>query len=691
MNLVNKKLLCSFGIPSKDAENFAYKINFWLKNLSPPDAWQQITKEFLSPNISFALHLLLFSICYPEQKKSPEHAYSFIVDDNVAKTTHLAQFMYETGHKTLQSFHAWTVHQREAFWEKVLQKLTIYFTSPPKKICDLSKGVEYPTWLLGAKLNITDSCFTAPPHKTAIIFSKNNTLQKFSYHELLQTTNNIANNLIAAGCKAGDPIGIIMPMHFTSIAIYLGIIRMGGIAVPVPESFSAEEICKRLTISQVKIVFTQDQIQRDKDIFPLYQKVMQLPSSITIIVHQETQQNTPLRISDSYLEKFLQSNRSLNYHACIRDPSDDCTILFSSGTTGSPKAIPWTHLTPVKAASDAFLHLNIQSNDVIAWPTSLGWMMGPWLIFAALINKATIALSNHSPTNAAFCQFIEKTKVSVLGVVPTLVAKWRENKATDHTNWKDIRLFVSTGECSNPEDMLFLASRAGYKPIIEYCGGTEIGGAYITSTLIENNAPSILTTPAMGIDFILLDEQGRSADRGEVALIPPSIGLSTKLLNANHHAIYYENMPTLPEHTLLRRHGDAIERLAENKYRMLGRIDDTMNIGGIKVSASEIERTLIPIDFIQEVAAIAVSEESGPTKLIIYVVLNNTNQHIEKNKLHDLLQKHINQHLNPLFHIDAVILLDKLPRTISGKILRRELRNLFTKERSLPNSKKNVQ
>src|SRR3990167_8623735 len=194
-----------------------------------------------------------------------------------------------------------------------------------------------------------------------------------------------------------------------------------------------------------------------------------------------------------------------------------CNILFSSGTTGDPKAIPWSHTTAIKAASDAYLHHNIQPEDVLAWPTNLGWMMGPWLIFAALINNATLALYPDAPHRRAFGQFIQDAKVTMLGVVPTLVANWRETHCMEGLDWNAIKLFSSTGECSNQDDMRYLMSLANNKPIIEYCGGTEIGGSYITSTVIEKNYPSLFTTPAMGIDFILLDDSGHPTDNGEVA------------------------------------------------------------------------------------------------------------------------------------------------------------------------------
>ena len=289
------------------------------------------------------------------------------------------------------------------------------------------------------------------------------------------------------------------------------------------------------------------------------------------------------------------------------DPDAHTNILFSSGTTGEPKAIPWTHTTPIKCAADAYLHHDIHPGDVLAWYTNLGWMMGPWLIYASLINKATIALSDGVPTSRDFGVFVQNAKVTMLGVVPTLVRAWKNTDCMHGLDWHAIRAFSSTGECSNPEEMLYLMSLAGYKPVIEYCGGTEIGGGYVTGTRIQPAAPSTFTTPALGLDFLLFDDEGNLSDNGEVFIVPPSLGLSTRLLNADHNAVYFTETPR-PN---LRRHGDALERLADGYYRIHGRVDDTMNLSGIKVSSAEIEEVLNVVSGVQETAAVAVSPKDG--------------------------------------------------------------------------------
>src|SRR5262249_45952454 len=147
------------------------------------------------------------------------------------------------------------------------------FSKTADQICDFVNGIETPQWFPGAKLNIVDSCFAAPSAATALLYQVDNQLQQMSYGELDKLSNRVAHSLIAKGYKAGDAIGIAMPMNHYAIAIYLGIIKMGGVVVSIADSFSSEEIAVRLKISQAKAVFTQDYIHWAGKSLPLYEKV----------------------------------------------------------------------------------------------------------------------------------------------------------------------------------------------------------------------------------------------------------------------------------------------------------------------------------------------------------------------------------------------------------------------------------
>jgi acetyl-CoA synthetase len=223
--------------------------------------------------------------------------------------------------------------------------------------------------------------------------------------------------------------------------------------------------------------------------------------------------------------------------------------------------------------------------------------------------------------------------------------------------------------------MEYLMQLANNKPVIEYCGGTEIGGGYVTSTIVQPNIASTFSSQALGGEFVLMDENNKESKKGELFLIPPIMGLSNSLLNRNHFDVYYKGTPPY-KNNLLRRHGDQLEQLENGYYKAQGRVDDAMNLGGIKVSSIQIEAVLNKLDFIKEAAAIAVSpKDGGPSILIIYYVENNANLTSEERFLQT--KKSIRTQLNPLFKVSDLVKIDFLPRTASNKVMRRKLRDLY--------------
>ena len=237
-------------------------------------------------------------------------------------------------------------------------------------------------------------------------------------------------------------------------------------------------------------------------------------------------------------------------------------------------------------------------------------------------------------------------------------------------DWHRIRLFSSTAEPSTPEEMLYLMFLAGYRPIVEYCGGTEIGGGYITGSVVQPCAPSTFTTAALGLDFEIL-EDGRPASRGESFLVPPSIGLSTELLNYDNDEEYFDEVPKGPHGERLRRHGDQIERLGSGYYRHLGRIDDMININGVKTSSEEI-RSVLGNDRVYDSKPIAVDlDGSGQHRLVVYAVPRDAQllgSDELRTRLRDEFQRSIRENLNPLLaHVEDVVLVSELPQAGPGK------------------------
>src|SRR2546422_11514927 len=258
----------------------------------------------------------------------------------------------------------------------------------------------------------------------------------------------------------------------------------------------------------------------------------------------------------------------------------------------------------------------------------------------------------------------------MLGVVRNVCRAGKLDVTMEGLDWSRIRRFSSTAEPSTPDEMLYLMSLAGYKPVIEYCGGTEIGGGYITGTMVQPCASSSFTTPAMGVEFVIL-EDGQVSERGELFLIPPSIGLSNDLLNYDHFEEYFDHVPAGPNGERLRRHGDQVERLGGGFYRHRGRVDDMINLNGVKTSAEEI-RSVIGTELIADSKPISVDTDgSGQHKLVVYAVPRDlrllTSPELPE-RLRMQFQRDIKERLNPLLaHVEEVVLVPELPQAGPGK------------------------
>lgn len=660
--------LLACGLAENQAESRLKPFNRALEHTGP-SAWSRL-QLLLNPADPFPLHKLLYEAAYAEWPANNGPAPAWLPDEGTRASSNLWAAMQKSGHNTYEDFFAWSVEHRVPFWRLMLEQLHLGLGP---SLCDDPTPTHAPNWFPDTRYNIAAACFAGPRSAPALVYSRPDVpLARMSYGDLYDLSMRVAHGVRAMDLPAQAPIAVVLPMTPEAVAIYLGIILAGAAVVGIADSFAADEIGRRLRLSGAKAVFCQSHLRRGVRFLPLYERLQEAEAPMTVVLSPKGAPDSTLRPQDQRWEVFLPA--AAPFEPVLGSADATTNILFSSGTTGDPKAIPWDQTTPLKCAVDGHLLQDIRPGDTVAWPTSLGWMMGPWLIYASLLNGATIALYHDQPTGNAFCRFVEEADVSILGCVPSLVRAWRRSASIESCDWSGIRLFSSTGECSDPEDMLYLMAQAGYKPIIEYCGGTEIGGAYISSTLLQPNAPSCFSTPTPGLDLVLFDDNGSETDAGEALIIPPSIGLSSTLLNRDHYEVYYAETPAHPRSGgQLRRHGDRLQRLPGGYFRAEGRADDTMNLGGIKISAAEIERTLNPLPGISETAAVAVPPPGGgPDALVVFAVAQACAA-----ELLPLFRRTIRQQLNPLFLVHAVEVVESLPRTASNKVMRRVLRDNF--------------
>ncbi|WIA40402.1 hypothetical protein OEZ86_013761 [Tetradesmus obliquus] len=717
------------------------------QQLDASQAWAQLCSELLVPEQPLELHQQLYAAVYASWDVSARGpAPVWVPDQHTVQQSNTARFMQHfqgdlrwEAQRTGDPSRDWPLLQQvscanpNVFWAAVAKELGLQqgLAAPPS--CMLQEQHDQPdkaSWLPGARLNIAACALHSPrapsPSSPAITWADEGAptqLQHVSWAELRQRCMQVAA-CVAAKYQPGDALAIAMPLTVEAAVIYFGIVLAGCVVVSIADSFAASEVAVRLRIAGAVAVFTQDVVLRGGKALPLYSRVTgdpAAPPAVVVPAAGAGQARLPLRQGDMPWRDFLRlagqggsgTGGSVRALPHVVAASAYSNILFSSGTTGEPKAIPWTHTTPLRCAVDGWSLQDIQPGNVVAWPTNLGWMMGPWLLYASLLNGATIALYQGSPLGRDFGEFVAAARVNILGLVPSIAKAWRSSGCMAHLDWNALKCFSSTGEASSPEDYHWLASRVqGYRPVIEYCGGTEIGGGFLAGCLLQPQAPSTFSTPTLGASLVLLSEEGSqhhhsssaAAVTGELALVPPMLGMSQQLLHKDHTATYYAGMPACQlSGKPLRRHGDEVARLAGGYYRALGRVDDTMNLGGIKVSSVELERVVLAnVPGIAEAAAIGIpAPGGGPELLHMFLVLNPTTtaaaaatssssssrSAVEAaadavKQLQQACQAAVRAHLNPLFKVERVLLVPSLPRTASNKVMRRVLRSQAMQQRA---------
>lgn len=704
-------------------------------------AWREFVERSRRESLPFEEHLAAFRRIFDGHRPEDGPPAVWTPDEETVRRSNLQASMAAVGIDRYEDFHAWSVRDPTAFWTHTLERLGIVFTRLPDAILDLGGGgrgshggVRDPRWLQGAELNIVDSCFTTDPGRPAVISPGANgpadpnhrLLHTTTYGELERLVNRVANGLRDRGLAPDKAIALYMPLNLECVVAYLAIIRAGSRVVSIADSFPASEVRRRMAIAGARCIVTMDRYVLKGKSIPLYDTVIEAGASTVIVVPSggvgrlcgdgrfsgaapsvddpPSDDDLPTASSDAFQLRpgdiswpDLLSTKD-SFESVTGDPGRTTNILFSSGTTGEPKAIPWNHLAPIKSVMDGFYHQDVHGDDITAWPTNIGWMMGPWLIYATLVNGACMALYPGAANTPEYPRFIRRAGVTMQGVIPSLVRTWRHGGMAEGVDWPSIRVFSSTGEPASRTDYLWLMSRTGYRaPVIEYLGGTEIGGGHLACTVLQPCSPAAFTTANLGVDFFILDETGTEVEEGgtgELFLMPPALGMSQRLLNGDHDEVYYEGCPAGPRGEVLRRHGDNTQRLHHGYYRAQGRADDGMNLGGIMVSPLELERIIDGHPAVYESAAVAIQPEGeGAERLVVFIVPeggktgadsraagsraagSRANLVIDPDTLKPELQAMVSSGLNPLFKIYRVVIADELPHTASGKLVRRILRD----------------
>ncbi len=655
---------------------------------------------------------------------------------DVIEKAQLTRFMRQTGARNFTEVYQQSIESPEDFTAEVLKFLDIKFDPPYQKLLDTSEGIEWSKWCVGGGLNITEMCVerwanSEIKDQPAIIWEgEEGETITYSYGKLLDEIEFCAAGLRASGLKKGDAIGIHLPMMIETVVALLAINRIGAIAVPVFSGYGVDAISSRMNAVGAKALITCDGFPRRgknidaftvakeaiktcptiKNLFVVNRilKGIDLPEATDNLYFDELLDIGEYGIieSDNYLKideesQSIEEDKAAEKAQSLRfiEPTlaeDPLMILYTSGTTGKPKGILHTHCGfPIKAAQDIAFGTDVGKGTRISWITDLGWMMGPWLIYGALINGATMVLYDGAPdfpTADRMWDFCAKHKVEILGISPTLV-RALATKGDDLPKKHDLsslRAFASTGEPWNPAPWWWLFEKVGDSrlPIINYSGGTEISGGILMGNPLLPIKPCSFPAPCLGIDVAILDDDGNTVEKGKVGELiirQPWIGMARGFWQepARYLETYWSRFKDIWVH------GDFVMQDADGHFYILGRSDDTLKVAGKRVGPAEVESLLVAHSLVTEAAVIGVPDELKGTAMVAFCVTGAQASLLASNEndtqarslslqseLKQLVAKDMGKPLAP----SKIHFVSALPKTRNGKVMRRVIRSAYLGE-----------
>ncbi|HLL99753.1 MAG TPA: AMP-binding protein [Pyrinomonadaceae bacterium] len=629
--------------------------------------------------------------------------------EEVIERAQLTRFMKQVGANSFDELYRFSVTDVEKFTSEVLRFLDVKFDPPYEKLLDLSGGVEFPNWCAGAGFNVVSHCLdrwigTEIENQPAVIWEgEEGEVRQLSYAELQEQVEYCAAGLRSHRLGKGDAIGLHLPMMIETVVALLAINRIGAIAVPVFSGYGVEAISSRLNAVGAKALFTCDGFPRRGKVFNAYEIAYEAVKNCPTIKHLFIVNNHQSESFGQTLPKvnvwmydgelidegkniFSRRDDGREKFSYLEptDAEDPLIILYTSGTTGQPKGIAHTHCSfPIKAAQDMAFGTDVGRGTRISWITDIGWMMGPWLIYGALINGGTIVIYDGAPDYPApdrMWEFCAKHKVEILGISPTLVralATHGDELPKKH-DLSSLRAFASTGEPWNPAPWWWLFEKVGDSkiPIINYSGGTEISGGILMGNPLLPIKPCSFPAPCPGIAADVLDEAGESVAAanqvGELAIKKPWIGMARGFWHERERYLetYWNRFPGIWVH------GDWAMRDADEHWFILGRSDDTLKVAGKRVGPAEVESLLVGDERVAEAAVIGVPDEMKGTAMVAFCVLKGERTENLEAELKAVVARDMGKPLAP----SKIHFVAALPKTRNAKVMRRVIRAAYLGE-----------
>lgn len=595
-----------------------------------------------------------------------------------------------------------SVSNPEGFWEEIAEEHFVWrkkwnnvlswdFTKPEIK------------WFEGAKLNITENCIDrhlpTRGEKTAILFEPNDPNEEaehITYRQLHERVSRMANVLKENGIKKGDRVCIYLPMIPELAISLLACARIGAIHSVVFAGFSSNALSARINDSDCKLVLTSDGSYRGSktiDLKGIVDKALEdCPGVETVLVAKRIHSEIEMKEGR---DKWLQPLLDKAYADCVAetmDAEDPLFILYTSGSTGKPKGM--VHTTGGYMVYTAYTFKNAfqyREHDIYWCTADIGWITGhSYIVYGPLANGATTVMFEGVPSYpdyGRFWQVVEKHKINQFYTAPTAIRALAKEKLefVEKYDLSSLNVLGSVGEPINEEAWHWYNNNVGksQSPIIDTWWQTETGGIMITPIpYVTPTTPTYATLPFIGIQPALMDDAGKEIKGNQVSgrlciKFPwPSIARTIWGNHDRYRDTYfsaYKNMYFT---------GDGALRDAVGYYRITGRVDDVIIVSGHNLGTAPIEDAINEHPAVAESAIVGFPHDVKGNALYGYVILKEVGESRDKDNLRKEINQQITEHIGPIAKLDKIQFVSGLPKTRSGKIMRRILRKIASKDTS---------
>ena len=597
--------------------------------------------------------------------------------------------------ETYRRLHAESVNAPDRFWARQAREHLVW-RKPFEQV--LKWKPPHAKWFVGGKLNISENCLdrhlgTGRENKAALIFEgEPGDVRTITYRQLHFHVCRMAHFLENLGIKAGDRIAIYMPMIPEAVIAMLASARIGAVHTVVFGGFSPEALKDRINDCQAKLVITADGGWRRGKVIELKANVDKAvagaPSVQSVIVVRRCGNEITMVEGRDVWWKEAWEGAPNQHKAKAFDSEHPLFILYTSGSTGKPKGVLHTsagYLLGAKLSSHYVFDL--KENDRYFCSADIGWITGhSYVVYGLLANGSTIFIYEGAPNQPEpdrFWQMIDRHGLTILYTAPTAIRafmRWGDNYVLRH-RLDSLRLLGSVGEPINPEAWMWYHRMIGKKrcPIVDTWWQTETGSIMITPLPgITPAKPGSATLPFFGVKPMVVDSDGNEVPRnagGKLVLTRPWPSMLRTLWGDDERfkKAYFSEFPKHPEYYFT---GDGARQDKDGYFWIVGRIDDVLNVSGHRIGTAEVESALVSHPAVAEAAAVGRPDELKGQSLVVFVTLKSGQAASEQ--LKDALRNHVGKEIGSLAKPDQVRFAAGLPKTRSGKIMRRLLKELAT-------------